>query len=381
MKIFRLANRNLFRNRRRTLFTLISISVSLFIFAALTSLPIVVNQILRDRAGSLRLVVMPKAGYFYALPEAYMKRIRAVLHVEAVVGVNPFLGYYRGPDDQVPSIAIDPEQITQVMPDFGISPAAARQYKSVRGAALVGSILLTRYGWHVGDNVTVRGTIYPVNAELRIVGTLGDKAPPYAMLFRRDYLEELLGRPATVNFFWVKVDSSAAIPSIIAAIDEDFANSSAETHTDSEVSLGESKLSEFRLLFDGAQVLAALVLVTIGLVATNTGAMSVRERRHEFAVMRTLGFTRGEILGALLAEGLGMAAIGGILGCTAAWGALKLMPYVAGALGPLVMILSLSPRVVALSMTAAFAIGVVSNLVPGIAALRRDIADGLRAVG
>ncbi|MBV8362819.1 MAG: hypothetical protein JO189_33530, partial [Deltaproteobacteria bacterium] len=62
--------RNATRNLRRTILTILSIAVSIFIFAVLTSLPNLVNQILRERASSQRLVVLNKGGYFYPLPSA-----------------------------------------------------------------------------------------------------------------------------------------------------------------------------------------------------------------------------------------------------------------------------------------------------------------------
>jgi cell division protein FtsX len=52
MKFLPIILRNLARNRRRTLLTVLSFGVSLFIFAALMSLPGVVHEIMRDRSGS-----------------------------------------------------------------------------------------------------------------------------------------------------------------------------------------------------------------------------------------------------------------------------------------------------------------------------------------
>lgn len=49
---------------------------------------------------------------------------------------------------------------------------------------------MTRFNWHVGRLIALRGTVYPVNLTLQIVGELGDKAPPPILLFRRDYLDE-----------------------------------------------------------------------------------------------------------------------------------------------------------------------------------------------
>ena len=118
MKFLPLILKNLFRNKRRTILTVMSLAVSLFVFAALMSLPSVVNQILRARADSLRLISHSKGGLFYPLPEAYRRQIASMSHVELVTGENIFFGTYLGPHDQIPSVAVDPEDIDAMFDDF-----------------------------------------------------------------------------------------------------------------------------------------------------------------------------------------------------------------------------------------------------------------------
>src|SRR5208282_2780240 len=165
-----------------------------------------------------------------------------------------------------------------------------RDIKNLRTAGLVGTTLMKVYGWKVGDTIILRGTVYPVDLQLTIVGVLNEEAAGPRIIFRRDYMEELLGRPGTANLFWVKVDSSKSAPAVIAAIDEMFANSENETATETEVALIKNEIgSNLGLMLNGAKFLAAIVIFTIALVAANTAAMAVRERRHEMAVMRAIG--------------------------------------------------------------------------------------------
>jgi putative ABC transport system permease protein len=380
MRFLRLIVRNLFRNTRRTILTVASVAVSIFVFAALLSLPGVINQILRDRASSLRLVSHSKAGFFYALPEAYRRRIATIPHVEAVSGESVFMGTYRDPKDLIPSAAIDPEQVEEIWPDWAISREEGERFRRARGAALVGPTLMRLYRWKLGDQVTLRGTIYPVDVQVEIVGTLGDKAPPIALLFRRDRLDEALGRPGTVNLFWVKVDSSRSIPGVIAEIDERFANSAAETMTETELGISVSQMGGLRVILAGSKVLAAIVIFAIALVAANTAAMSVRERRQSFAVMRAIGFTRELLLCCLAGEGLLIGVAGGLLGCVSALAILRLVPYLSRSLGMLALLITLPRRVMAQSFAVAALIGILSALAPAIIALRREISGELRAV-
>ena len=155
-------------------------------------------------------------------------------------------------------------------------------------------------------------------------------------------MEELLGRPGTANLFWVKIDSSKSAPEVIAAIDEMFANSENETATETEVALIKNEIgSNLGLMLNGAKFLAAIVMFTIGLVAVNTAAMAVRERRHEMAVMRAIGFTRNSIIARILVEGLLIGVTGGVLGCVLAYLGFELLPHVSGALGPLALAMTL----------------------------------------
>src|SRR4029077_7884441 len=100
-----------------------------------------------------------------------------------------------------------------------------------------------------------------------------------------------IGRPGFVSIFWVRADSSAAVPALIASLDEQFANSTAETQSESEAAFMNNFISNYRAFFTMAEVLGVIVVFTIALVAANTAAMSIRERRNEIAVMRSLGFT------------------------------------------------------------------------------------------
>src|SRR5437868_14230216 len=100
MKYASLILKNLLRSKRRTILTVLSIAVSLFIFSALLSLPTVANQILGDTASSTRVACHNKAGLAYSIPLAYKQRIAKVPHVEAVAAQCWFGGVYREVFDQ-----------------------------------------------------------------------------------------------------------------------------------------------------------------------------------------------------------------------------------------------------------------------------------------
>ena len=102
MKYLTLVFKNLFRSKRRTFLTVLSIAVSLFIFSALVSIPTVADQILGNTASSTRIATHNKAGLAYSIPVAYKQRIATIPHVEVVVPESWFGGVYHEVYDQFP---------------------------------------------------------------------------------------------------------------------------------------------------------------------------------------------------------------------------------------------------------------------------------------
>ena len=375
MKYAMLVLKNLTRSKRRTILTVLSIAISLFIFSALVSMPAVANRFLADSASTTRLACHNKAGVTYAIPEAYKQRVAATPHVTAVSAQSWFGGIYHQVSDQFPNMSVDPEMVGEMWSDWNIAPQQLREFQRVRTAALVGPETMKHFGFHIGQQIMLRGTVYPFNVTLTIVGTLEGKAPPNFLIFRRDYLEEAAGRPGFVDTIWVKVDNSANVPQVIAALDEGFANSSAETLSEPEAAFYGGFLAGYRVFFQIAELMGIVIVFTIGLVAANTAAMSIRERRSEIAVLRSIGFPARIILSMLLAESLIIALAGGLLGCGGAYVILKLITM-QGVIGTIQM----PAQVLFLALVVAALIGLLSAIVPATSAARRNIVDALRAV-
>ncbi|HVN29796.1 MAG TPA: ABC transporter permease, partial [Candidatus Binataceae bacterium] len=135
--------------------------------------------------------------------------------------------------------------------------------------------------------------------------------------------------------------------------------------------------AQFRLLFVGVQFIAFIVAIVIGLVASNTAAMSVRERRHELAVMHAIGFTRRMLVASIASEGVLIGLSAGLLGAGTAYVVLELAGSRLIFGGRIV--LQLTKTVAIGSIALAAAIGLISAAIPAWTATRRDIATSLRA--
>jgi putative ABC transport system permease protein len=381
MKYFPLVFRNLFRNRRRTMLSVLSIGISMFIFSALMSLPAVVRQLLRDRVSALRLDCGNKAGFGgfdYTLPLSYAETIRAVPHVDAVSGVLFAIANYRDPGETIPIAGLDPTQMATLFPDWGITPQLAEALAHSRGSALVSATMMKRFKWHVGDKVTFHTASLASDLDVTLAGTLsGPNSPPTIVIVPIERLNQMMGNRGRAMLFFIRIDRSEFANPVIRAIDSRFANSAYETTTETELGMAQQRLQQFRLLFVGVQFIAVIVAFVIGLVAANTSAMSVRERRHELAVMRSIGFTRRVLVGSIVTEGVIIGLAAGLLGCAIAY--LVLLVVGSNLIFEGRLIIHLTPMVALGSIALAAAIGFMSAAIPALTATSRDIATALRA--
>src|SRR5947208_6906528 len=298
-KYLTLIFKNLLRSKRRNILTILSIAVSLFIFSVLVSLQTFAKQIAADTTSSVRLICRTKMGLAYPLPVAYKPKIASIPHVVAVAPLVIYGGIYHEVSDQFPSVATEAAQI-DMWSDWGLT--GVDEFKKIKTACLVAQGTMRRFNLHVGQQIQLRGTVYPFNVTLTIVGTIAKGPVPSFLIFRLDYFEEAAGNPGIAHDFWVRVDDSRVVPEVAAAIDHQFANSPAETRSASEAAAIGSILGRYRIFMTLAEFLGLVAVVAIGLVAATTAAMSIRERPSEIAVIRSIGFPSGLILRLLAGE-------------------------------------------------------------------------------
>lgn len=365
--------RNLSRNRRRTGLTIFAIALAVFTYSTLASLPYLAAHLVSSPTAERRLVAMNKSGFFYPLPATYRRKIEAIPHVEAVTGLTYFGGIYRSPSDQI-GIAVDADAAGPMWPDWGITAERAALLQKTRTGCLVAPAMMHKYSWKIGDHIILKGSVYPADVSLVIAEELGDKAPPDALLFRRDYLEEILGAGGRINAYYVIVDRKEDVPATIASIDETFLNSSAETNSASEASWV-SSFFDLRTLLLILSTVAAAVVFAMSLVALNTMLMAMRERRTETAVMRALGFSPSLVVALTLAESTAIGLLGGIAGCAAAYSMAKLLPVSILPLGPVDLFAILPPVILARALGLAVLIGLVAGAVPAVGFVRRGIVE------
>ena len=378
--------KNAVRNRRRSLLTIASIAAS---FALLGTLAAMYRALFWSDpipGQELRVMTRHRVSLTQAMPVSYEQKIRAVPGVQAVTILNWFGGTYK--DEQVDRSNIfarfstDPKNFFEVRPDIVISEEYKQAFLRERRGAICPEALAKKKGWKIGERINLTGDIWPVNLELILVGTYQDSADRESLYFSHEYVRESLGvnnrRRDTVGLFWMRADSADNVPKIAKAVDDMFANSPAQTRTESEQAFG---LAFVAFLGNVKLFLAAIcgaITFTILLVTGNTMAMSVRERRRDVGILKTLGYTPGAILGIILGEAAVISLIGGAIGLGLANGIAWVVRQGPAIFAQLSQV-AITPSVAAAGMVAAVVIGVASSFFPAFNASRTPILTALKA--
>jgi putative ABC transport system permease protein len=277
---------------------------------------------------------------------------------------------------------VDPPAFFGVFDPEAIVQGSAEAWQHDRSGLLVGQLLMTKYGWRLGQQISLTGDLWPgVYAfTIRAVYRGNDEA---AVFFDQKVIDEALpARAGRYTMIWVKAVDAAATRDLIPRINALFENSSSPVRAETEKEFQNNYvalLGNVKLFFRSlTAVLAAVVL----LIAANTMAMATRERVTELAVLRAIGFPRGTIFGLLLGESALLAIFGAAAGLALY---LLLFPKLRAVvlyspLAGLAAGLRVYPNVLAAAFLLTVLVGILAGLVPAIRSVRRPIADGLRSV-
>ena len=383
MYVLKLIERDMRRNLRRVILTVVTIALATFIFTVLVSVPASMDRIIEDASKTLRLVVNNRSAW-YGVPQRFCNEITAMPGAVACVAVTGWPSYYRDPGETLIAAAAGLE-MGQVFPDYDTAPQAQVAMAKDRQGALVGKVLMRRLNWKIGQQVTLKGAdARAIDLTFNIVGEIPSERYPNTFLFRRDYLQEALKARGMSggDEAWqliVRADSLERASTLAMAIDERYRNSDYETRTSTESQALSSGLSAIGNLRAIVAMLGAIVIVTVLLIAANSTAMMVRDRMSEVAVMRVLGFSSGPIAGVLFGECGAIGLVGGAIGAGAAqWlfgGGITLGPLLGGNGA-----LWVTPQSAAFATVIAVGVGIVSGVVPIAAALRIAPAIAVRQV-
>jgi putative ABC transport system permease protein len=387
VKFLPLIWRNLARNKLRTALTAGAIGLAVSLVCLLLTMPSGLDMLLNQVASNTRVVVHNEAGLVYPLPYSDLQKIRSLPGVVAAASWTWYGGVFEVEKGVTfPNFAVEPEPLGSVWADWKIDAKQLEDFRRYRDGAIVGRATLKRQGWKIGDLITLKGTLYPVDLSFRIVGEIPNERAPH-FLFQREYLDQAL-KPAgrnldTLGIVWVRVDDPARVAPLMAQIDQMFKNSEAETASETEKSYFASFFSMLSAFVTIILIVTGLVALCIVFIAANTASMSVRERLGEIAVLKALGFGRRLIFATLVAEAVILSGLGGAFGALASLGFTQLLHARASSwnssLGPLGSFI-VTETILVQGLFLALFVGMISGVVPAFGAARRSVAATLREV-
>jgi putative ABC transport system permease protein len=383
MRFRRLIQANLFRRKARLLLTIGSFAMALFLFAFLA----VVREAFTRGGGiasASRLVVINRVSLIQPLPLSHRDKIAVLQGVEAVTHYNWFGGVYQDPKNFFPQFVIDPENQRKVIPELIVPDGQWNTFLKDRQGAIVGARTAERFGWKVGDRISIKSPPYFGGQawQFNIDGIYHGQRPTddeSQFWFQWEYFEQNV--PASfkdmTGWYEVKLESPDDALRVAKAIDAEFANSPYETKTDTESQFAASWVNQMGNIKFLILSIGSVVFFTLLLVTGNTMAISVRERTGELAILKAIGFKDGTVLLLVLSEALAIAFVGAVLGLGLATLAI---PALGAALNGLLPNLILSKSMIAAGIGFALATGVISGLLPGVGAMRLRVVDALRRI-
>ncbi len=377
--------RNVFRHKLRAFLTIIGICVAILAFGMLRT---VVDAWYAgvNASSSSRLVTRNATSLIFTLPISYQEKIRGVNGVREVSYGNWFGGIYIEEKNFFANFAVEPRSYFDLYPEFVLPEAQAAAFFRDRKACVAGRKLAARFGWSVGDTITLKGTIFPGHWDFVLRGIYHGKnatTDENQFFFHWRYLNENLKktyprRADQVGFYMIGLKHPDMAADVSEAVDALFKNSYAETLTETERAFQMSFVSMSEAILTVIQLVSYVIIVIIMAVVANTMAMSVRERMGEFAVFKTLGFGGGYLSTLILGESMLLSGIGGLGGIVLTFPAANAFGKAVGQYFPIVRV---SANTLVMDVVAAMVVGAVAAIIPMWRVIRIRIADGLGRIG
>jgi len=383
--ILKLLIRNAFRHKLRTILTIVGVAIAIVAFGLLRTL-VDLWYAGVEASSSSRLITRNSISLVFPLPISYKDRIRQVPGVKDVSWGNWFGGIYKEEKNFFPNFAVEPRSFMAMYPEYLMDPDQLKAFILDRKGCVVGRKTAERFGWKVGDQVTLRGTIFPGQWEFVIRGIyrgVEKNTDETQLLFHWDYLNEAVRKAGSrradqVGYYIISLAKPELAAEVSVAVDAIFRNSLAETLTETEKAFQMSFVSMTEAILVAIQIVSYVVIVIIMVVAANTMAMTARERIAEYATMKTLGFGAFHIAGVVFGESIVIALIGGVAGVACTFPAAH---WIETELSQFFPVFSITPETIMMDLAAALVVGVVGGIFPTWRGATIRIADGLRRIG
>jgi putative ABC transport system permease protein len=385
MLIFNLLLRNVWRQKGRAVLTFFGLLVATLAFGLLSTV-VSAWYAGAEGASNARLITRNAISLVFPLPISHADRIRQVEGVSSLSWANWFGGIYKEPKNFFPQFAIQPESYLNAYPEYLLTETERTNFLKDRRAVVIGRKIANSYGLKVGDNLTLKGTIYPGDWEFQVAGiyegrqTSTDTAQ---LFFHWEYLNEEAKRrnlpraQNTTGVFIVQIAEPARAAEISLQVDSLFRNSAYETLTETEKAFQLGFVAMTEAIVVAIQIVSYVVILIIMAVMANTMAMTARERTGEYATLKALGFSPQFVAGLITAESLMLAVFGGIAGALITFPVARAF---GDAMGTIFPVFEVASQTTWMQLILALVVGLVAAAIPAWRVSRIRIVEGLRAI-
>ena len=382
--VLHLARKNMWRHRLRTGLTMAGIAIAIVSFGLLRT--VVDSWYAGAELGSSgRLITRNAASLSFSLPVTYADRIRRTPGVHATTWANWFGGIYIDEKNFFSQFAVDADSYFELYPEYVVPDDQLAAFKRDRRGAIVGRKTAEKYGFKVGDQVPLKGTVYPGDWSFTIRGIYkgaDDKVDEGQFMLHWGYVnatvKDILPDMANqVGVFVSEITDPSQTAYMSASIDELFRNSLAETRTETQKAFQLGFIAMVDTILIAIQTVAYVVILIIMAVMANTMAMSARERTGEYATLKALGFGDQWVYTLIFGESLSIALAGGLLGVALTF---PVAEAFYGATRDLFLLFEVQPFTTLQQLASAVIVGLFAAIAPAINSSRISIVDGLRAV-
>jgi len=385
------AVRNLGRNKLRTLLTVFAVSVAILAFILLRTV-LSAWTVAADHAAKDRVGTRHKVSFIMPMPLRYLQEIREIPGVQSAASANWFGGKDPKHENEFfASFAVDPKAYLEVYDEIEVPEEQRESWFQNKTGAVVGDSLAKKMGWKVGDRVTLTGTIFPGDWPFEISGiyTASRKSVDrMSFMFHYDYFNdspqaEQGGMKDKVGWIVSRIDDPSRAAEVSKAIDQRFDERDIQTLSMSERAMNTSFIGMISAVLSAVDVVSLVILLIMVLILGNTVAMGVRERTHEYGVLRAIGFLPRHLAAFVLGEAMVVSIAGGVLGVMISFFFVQMVVgrFLEENMGAWFPFFRIDTTTVVLALLLAAVLGLLAAALPAYTTSRLKVVDALRRTG
>ena len=175
---------------------------------------------------------------------------------------------------------------------------------------LVGIRIANRLKLNVGDSILLQSTTGPVRFRVSAFYETGiEQVDRERVYLHQAAARSLLNRPVGASFIQIAITDAALAPEFAERIEQNTGY-----YTASWQEREKTWIQVFRVLRISSALTISTIILISGLGMFNTLVMIVTEKTREIAILRSMGYTRGDISGIFMSLGGIILALGIMLG-------------------------------------------------------------------